>query len=124
VAKELRDRGFKAIRGQYVNDVLFDIVIENGKPETPRVIEVLSFGGDRKDWTPVEHDAGHFLFGRREAGVDARAIIHPPTSGNGASESYRRVSRWLDHEDVPTVTLQDFLQTPQQSLDLAEPVTT
>jgi hypothetical protein len=121
VTNELRGRGFTAVRGQYVDDFLFDIVIQNGHPQ-PKVVEVLSFAGERKDWTPVEQDAGHFLYGCRHANVIPRAVVLPPTGDEAAEASYNRVTRWLDHEAIPSTSLEQFLETPQQSLKLDEHV--
>jgi hypothetical protein len=119
VTRELRSRGFPAVRGQYVDDFLFDIVIENAHRQ-PKVVEVLSFAGERKDWTPVEYDAGHFLYSCQHAGVEARAVVVPPTGDDHASAAYQRVQRWLGNEAIPTVGLDEFLATPQQSLELEE----
>lgn len=122
VTKELRARGIAAKLGQYVDDFLFDIVIQNGHPQ-PTVLEVLSFAGGRKDWTPVEYDAGHFLYGCRHAGVEARAIIVPPADDDQAAASFERIRRWLSQEAIPAVSVDDVLATPQQALELEEHAT-
>jgi hypothetical protein len=117
IAKTLRSRGVPAVLGQYVDDFLFDIVIKNGDPQ-PTVLEVLSFAGDRKDWTPVEHDAGHFLYGVRHAEVDARAVVVPPPADDQAAAAHDRVRRWFERESIQTVSVDDLPDAPQQALDL------
>jgi hypothetical protein len=119
VTGTLRDRGFSAVRGQYVEDVLFDIVIQNGDPR-PTVVEVLSFAGERKDWTPVEHDAGHFLYGCQRVDVAARAVILPPADDGRAIATYDRISQWFQDAAIPSTTLDEFLETPQEALELEE----
>jgi len=113
VAVALRDWGYPAVRGQYVDDHLFDIVIQNGRPQ-PTVIEVLSFAGDRKDWTPIEHDAGHFLYSCSQVDVDARVIFRPPNGNPGGRAAYQRVSRWLKQEAIRSATDEQFLAGPQR----------
>lgn len=122
ITKELRARGVDAKLGQYVDDFLFDIVIHNGHPE-PMVLEVLSFAGARKDWTPVEFDAGHFLFGCRHVHAEGRAVLVPPADDERALASFERVQRWLGQESVPTVTADEMLESPQQALELEESAT-
>jgi hypothetical protein len=106
VVTALRRRGFQTHRGHYVGDFIFDVVIEEGPKLT--ALEVLSFAGERKSWTPIEHDAAHFLYGLQmlgeERGLAGRAVIEPPSNGNGAVEAHGRVVRWLDREGVPTNT--------------------
>jgi hypothetical protein len=77
----------------------------------PAVLEVLSFAVPRKDWTPVERDAGHFLYALSRLDVAGRAVIQPPHGGNGAVESYERVLRWLEAERVPTVEPEELVPT-------------
>ena len=66
----LRAQGARARRGAYIDDFIFDIVVE-GEHERA-VFEVLSFAVGRKDWTPVERDAGHFLYAMTKLGVRGR----------------------------------------------------
>lgn len=119
VTKALRDRGIAAKLGQYVDGFLFDIVVQNGHTQ-PTVLEILSFAGERKDWTPVEYDAGHFLYGCQQLGIEARAVVVPPSADNGGTLSYERVRRWLSQEDVGILTEDELLETPQQALELEQ----
>lgn len=50
---------------------------------------------DRKDWTPIERDAGHFLFGIEHLEVDGRAVIQPPPNGS-PPDAYARIQGWLE----------------------------
>jgi hypothetical protein len=103
-------------RGAYIEDFIFDVVVdEPGRPAS--VIEVLSFAAPRKDWTPVEQDAGHFLYATHELDVSASAVIQPPENGRAdpAHESYDRVVRWLGRAGISHGTLED-LQQEQLSL--------
>jgi hypothetical protein len=122
LTKQLRARGFPAKLGQYIDDFLFDIVIQNGHPQ-PTVLEVLSFAGERKDWTPVEFDAGHFLYGCRHVNAEARAVVVPPADDERAIASFERVRRWLEQEAVPAVPADEILAEPQQALELEEHAT-
>jgi hypothetical protein len=117
VVNALRSQGVRAKRGSYIDDFIFDVVLE-GPRKTRTVLEVLSFATPRKDWTAVERDAGHFLYALSRLDVPGRAVIQPPADRNGAAESYERVRRWLEADDVPTVEPEDLLE-PQQVLDLA-----
>jgi hypothetical protein len=111
VVDTLRKRGVKLRRSGYVDDFMFDVVLENG--EKPAVLEVLSFAAPRKDWTPVERDAGHFLYAVRTLELPGRGVVQPPSDqvGNGNVESYERVLRWFDHEGVPVVEPGELVDT-------------
>ena len=89
-------------RGAYLCDFIFDAVVEDANQQG--VMAVLSFAAERKDWTPAEREAGHFLYAVHELDARGSAVIQPPKNGNGAATSYDRVRRWLDHEDVPAFT--------------------
>lgn len=117
VVDVFREQGLKVRRGAYLDDFIFDVVLENGG-NSPAVVEVLSFAAPRKDWAPVERDAGHFLYARRRLDVPGRAIIQPPTGETGAVESHDRIQRWLENDEVPSITVDD-LQHAQQALDIA-----
>jgi hypothetical protein len=111
VVNAMRDSGSQVKRGAYIGDFIFDVVVEDrGKPKS--VIEVLSFATPRKDWTPVEHDAGHFLYAANELHIEPSAVIQPPENGGAdpAHESYDRVLRWLEHAQIPHRTLEDLKQ--------------
>jgi hypothetical protein len=115
VVQALRAQGARARRGAYIEDFIFDIVVEG---EHDRVVfEVLSFAVERKDWTPVERDAGHFLYAVQRLGVDSRAVVQPPVNGATAAESYQRVCRWLETEKVRIVAPED-LTDRQLALDV------
>jgi hypothetical protein len=117
VITSLRKQGMRARRGAYIDDFIFDVVIENGGPKS--VLEVLSFAVPRKDWTPIERDAAHFLYAlRRVDDLEARAVIQPPAEGRAGTTSYERVRRWLDDEDVRTLA-PDELTPSQLALDVA-----
>jgi hypothetical protein len=125
VVESLRKRGFEARRGQYVGDFIFDVVLEGERTTT--ALEVLSFAVERKSWTPIEQDAAHFLYGlrllREQRDMEGRAVVEPPTDGNGATESYERILRWLEREDVPTYNPQDIAD-PQVGLAVEPAVST
>ncbi|MDP9222907.1 MAG: hypothetical protein M3P18_03460 [Actinomycetota bacterium] len=114
VVETLRRRGVEARRGAYIDDFIFDVVIETSS--APTVLEVLSFAADRKDWTPVERDAGHFLYALSRLSIAGRAVIEPPVNGNGATSSYERVRRWLAREHVPDIRADELIDT-QLELD-------
>lgn len=117
VVTSLRKQGLRARRGAYIDDFIFDVVVENGGPTS--VFEVLSFAVPRKDWTPIERDAAHFLYalGRVEE-VEPRAVIQPPPEGRAGTTSYERVRRWLDDEEIPMLA-PDELSAEQLALDIA-----
>lgn len=106
-----------------IEEHLVDVGVSRPAKLVSAVLEVLSFAGERKDWTPVEYDAGRFLYGCRRAGVEARAVVVPPAGDEQAVASFERVRRWLDQEEIPTVGVADVLATPQQALELEEPAT-
>jgi hypothetical protein len=109
VVEALRRRGEDVKRGSYVEDFLFDAVIPRKNGE-PAVFEVLSFAAQRKDWTPLERDAGHFLFALEKASVgQATAVVQPPTEQeSGAWSSYYRIDRWLEQAHVARKTLDEL----------------
>jgi hypothetical protein len=55
----MRRNGWKLRRGAYLDDFIFDLIVD--KPE-PRVCDVLSFASGAQNLVPVERDAGHFLY--------------------------------------------------------------
>ena len=113
----LRRSGYSVQRGAQarVGDFVFDALIE-GNGSGTAALEALSFAVPRKDWSPVEKDAGHFLYALNRARLPGRAIIEPPSeeSHDGAAEPYERVSRWLaDDQNVEEVeTLSDLVDQP------------
>lgn len=120
VVAAYRKRGFDVKRGAYVGDFIFDAVLREGR--TSSVVEVLSFAAPRKDWTPVERDAGHFLFALKELGTDGKAVIVPParsSAPNSGQESYSRITRWLTKAKVPVLAPEDVTK-PQGTLALGQ----
>ncbi len=96
----LRHRGFEVSRGAEVGDFLFDAVITSrGRPSS--IFGVLSFAAARKDWTPILHDAGHFLYALERVRTPGKAVIQPPGPGpTDAASVHDRVVRWLDEAKV------------------------
>ncbi len=111
-----RRQGIEVKRGAYINDFIFDAILKQGQRR--RVVEVLSFAGGRKDWAPIERDAGHFLFALRELNVEGSAVIQEPTHSvsQGGAESYGRIMRWLKKADVPVAAPGEIIE-PHLSLD-------
>jgi len=102
VIQALRAQGKTVQRGAYIGDFIFDAVL-TGAPGPTAVVSVLSFGAARKDWTPVERDAGHFLFAISDLAVNPQAVIEPPgpTANGEAKRSHQRVEGWLRRADIP-----------------------
>jgi hypothetical protein len=116
VVTSLRKQGLPARRGSYIDDFIFDIVVPNGARTS--VFEVLSFAAPRKDWTPVERDAAHFLYALgRVTDVEGTAVIQPPPDRRAGTASYERVRRWFGDEAVTTVAPDDLAS--QLALDIA-----
>jgi hypothetical protein len=102
VVDMLRRRGLEVKRGHYLGDFIFDIVIED--VQQPSVMEVLSFATATRNWTPVEHDAGHFLYALQHVNRRGLAIIQPPSAASdpGATPACERVKRWFEDAQVDT----------------------
>lgn len=100
VVGKLRRRGFEVRRGTYVKDFLFDAIVEHHGERS--AIEVLSFATAARNWTAVEHDAGHFLHAVGAAQLAGVALVQPPgpESAQTARESWARVNRWFKAENV------------------------
>lgn len=83
---------------------LFDVTIQR-TARIPIVLEVLSFAAARKEWTLIEHNAGHFLYALDRVEAGGTAVIQPPapTSHQNAIVSYQRVSDWCDNAGIETV---------------------
>jgi hypothetical protein len=116
VVSTLRNQGHVVRRGEYVQDFIFHAVLGEGSESLP--LEVLSYGASRKDWTPVERDAGHYLFALQELRSPGLAIVYPPPeaeSAGPAHSSYERVCRWFESRDVP-VRAPDELEGAQLEL--------
>jgi hypothetical protein len=108
VVNGLRRRGIDVRRGAYLEDFIFDAVLETDRGR--RVMEVLSFAAPRKDWAPIERDAGHFLFAKQELSLPASAVVAPPKedAATNANEHYTKVRRWLDAHDVRVATPEEL----------------
>ncbi len=119
VLNALRRQGVPARRGAYIDDFIFDVVVGKERARQHTVLEVLSFAAARKDWTPVERDAGHFLYALQRLKIEGKAVVQPPSDGNGAATSYERVRGWLDDEHVRIVS-PDELADRQLVLDFAK----
>lgn len=113
VIDNLRKHGLEVRRGEYLNDFLFDVTIHRPNV-SPMVLQVMSFATGRQDWTPVEHDAGHFLYALGRASTSGTSIIQPPseTGLQSAFTSYNRVRRWFHAEGVATIE-PGYLSDPQ-----------
>jgi hypothetical protein len=116
VVESLRRRGLKVERGGEIGDFLFDAVVKS-RGHLPNVFGVLSFAAPRKDWTPVLHDAGHFLYALERVEVTPKAVIQPPSDSQGveASAAHKRVRKWLDSAQVESVAPAE-LEAEQQKL--------
>lgn len=117
VVATLRRRGMEVKRGAYIHDFIFDVVLEL-KGRRRSVMEVLSFATEQKNWAPVEHDAGHFLFALEQLSLKGIAVLYPPSEAtrNGASASLFRVRRWLDKARVPALPPGDLAKVDLESL--------
>jgi hypothetical protein len=104
VVSGLRRDGFSVQRGAYVEDFIFDAVLESGNKQS--VMEVLSFAAPRKDWAPIERDAGHFLFALQELSLRGSAVLKPPkeNASSNAAEHFTKVQRWMERHNVPFAT--------------------
>jgi hypothetical protein len=112
VVNTLRRQGFEVKRGSYVGDFIFDAVVT--EQDKTGVLEVLSFAAPRKDWAPVERDAGHFLFALDELKLHGLAVIAPPReSGESlAAEHFHKVERWFDRHNVPVRSPDEMAADP------------
>jgi hypothetical protein len=117
VVRSLRQRGWRVRRGEYLDDFVFDAVID--RPEGVLVCDVLSFATIKKDWIPAERDAGHFLYGIGRLHLSGMAVIQPPPedSNDYAKTSFERVRHWFDEAAVPVHAPED-LTSLQLSLSL------
>jgi len=77
-----------------VDGFVFDAVLRDQR-RPHRVFEVLSFAAPRKDWSPVFHDAGHFLYALERVQTAGTAVILEPSTGagdRGTIEAFRGAS--------------------------------
>lgn len=118
VVRTLRRGGLQVQRGAYVRDFVFDVVVQ--QHDTPKVVlEVLSFAVPRRDWVPIEHDAGYFLHALAKVDTQGQAVVQPPLDSSGvhAVQSHHRVMAWFQEAKVPTVH-PDEIGTHQKALPL------
>lgn len=116
VVNGLRRRGFSVRRGEYISDFFFDALVD--VEGTTMAFDVLSFVGTKKEWTPMERDAGHFLYGLGRLHVPGRAVVQPPgeASSVAAETAWARVCRWFENADVPVL---DPREVVDPNLELA-----
>jgi hypothetical protein len=118
VVEMLRKRGFGVKRGHYVDDFLFDAIVSDASKKQGQAIEVLSFATAAKEWTTVEHDAGHFLYAVERVRLQPLAVVQPPDkdkSTENATTSFKRITRWFDKAGVRIIE-PDELADPQLAL--------
>jgi hypothetical protein len=117
VVSAYRRQGIDVSRGAYIDDFIFDAVLRRG--ENRFGLEVLSFASPRKDWTPIERDAGHFLFALRELDLPGTAIVQEPNQSvsQTAADSYQRVMRWFKRAEISVARPNEVLD-PVLELDL------
>ncbi len=110
VVATLRKRGLVVQRGHYLEDFIFDVVVER---EIPLVLEVLSFASAARTWVSAEYDAGHFLYALHQVGVRGHAVVRPPsdTSHENARASHARALRWFEGAGVPVVPPEDVAKS-------------
>jgi hypothetical protein len=115
VVTALRNRGVHVGRGEYIGDFIFDAVVD--APEHRTILEVLSFAPTRKDWTPVLHDAGHFLFALERIDESGAAFVEPPGEAGDqkARLAFERATRWFADSKV-RVLRPDDLNNGQEAL--------
>jgi Protein of unknown function (DUF3037) len=119
VVSKLRGSGWTVERAAYLDDFLFDVVITDapGHADAPRVISVLSFASSRKDWSPIEKDAGHFLYAREQLGLPASAVLQEPAQGaSDAREHFERVQRWMTDASVRITDPNELVSDPGLAL--------
>jgi hypothetical protein len=113
VITSMRSWGASVHRGYYLNDFMFDAVVDPAPPSRriPSAIQVISFANQHHDWSQAERAAGHYLFAREHVDADAIAVIQPPepTSPSAAHDSHGRVLRWMSSEQVTVVEPRGFL---------------
>ena len=114
IVDALRGADWTVKRGAYKDDFIFDVVVESapGK-DAPDVMGILSYDAPRKDWSPIEKDAGHFICGVQMLGLEGTAtILHPSQDASSdAKRSHDRVLRMLDHADVPIADAATFMES-------------
>jgi hypothetical protein len=122
VVDRLRLNGWTVKRGSYIEDFIFDVVIEAAPVQhAPSVMSILSYGSTRKDWSPIEKDAGHFLcaLGQMDDLSGVVAVLAPPTDApSDARRSHQRVLHMLDRAEVPIRDAREYL-APQRELTQA-----
>jgi hypothetical protein len=107
LVETLRKANWAIKRATYRNEFLFDIVVDQPPPgiKAPDVVGVVSYDAPRKDWTPIERDAGYFVCGVQMLSLSGLAAVLPPgtDASSDAKRSHERVLHILDRASVPTV---------------------
>jgi hypothetical protein len=113
VVTSLRHRGWDVVRAKRVEDVLFDLVIEN---PNPAVGSVLSFASGASDVTKLERDAGHFLYGRDRTQLPGLAYLQPPdeAAADEVREAHRRIVGWYRDSQVEVRSVAEVAAKPKQ----------
>jgi hypothetical protein len=99
----LQARGVQYELEKRIETFAFDLALFDGG--TRVVTDVLSFATPAHDWSPVEHDAGHFLYAKERVGLPAFAVVQPPTeiSHPNAVTAHGRILGWLDEAKIPVI---------------------
>jgi hypothetical protein len=106
VVDSFRSRGARVRRSDYLQDYIFDAIVET-ESEMPRAVAALSFASGAREWTSVEKDAGHFLYASSHVDAGPVVVLQPPIDpgASAASAAYHRVRRWLDRESIQAVDI-------------------
>jgi hypothetical protein len=107
VVAQLVRNGAPLERNAYVDDFAVDVLLTGTRRAT---IQVLSFWLAETRGVTVEREAGHYLFGLERTGVEAVAVVQPP-SGDGSGrlwQSHDRVQRWLEDAGVRAIRPDDL----------------
>lgn len=104
VIRNLRRHGLETKRGNYIDDFIFDVTIE-ASSQKRSVMLVLSFAGKRQDWSPMEKEAGHFLYALENVDVAGTSVFQPPiqSSTDKAYTSFYRVTKWCESSGIKVV---------------------
>jgi hypothetical protein len=122
VVSAFRKRGANVRRSDYIQDFVFDAVVESdGEP--PRTFAAISFATGAADWSSVEKDAGHFLFAASRVDATPTAIVQQPvdSAATSALKAHEKVRRWFDKESVAVVDLDGLESLAAKVAPLSSP---